>query len=834
MRPPGDGNATSRSDTQTAQRRAAVARVERHRRSPVADIDLLMLAWKSRWLLLLGLLVGLAVGYFHYIQSPAMYRSSARVQIVESSVKNLPVEGLRSGASTSPLGDEALVMKSEGTLKKAAELGQLSATAEFAGMSPTEIAIELSHSEDLVIGPATESTNTNILKVQYDSTSPTTSQRVVQSVIDAYGMHLQEQYRSVGKETVELIQTAREEVLDKLTALENEYQEFKRDSALIYRDGEITSVHRDNADKYLTQQQSLRIQSAQLSSMLEAARKALNENRPAEAVLMALHKASAGETSELSKILGREAIARIKESGEMTLSERMRQEKLLPLQIEREDLANTVGPDHPAMQTLVNRIKVLEQSIDEIARSEEALKQRLEEARSAADGEALEGTPEQEMQRRVRLSVFAIRQQLQAVEQEAELVREAYEREIEAAKEESTAEMKSAQFAREIQRQQDLYDRIVARLDEVNLMSEEAGLKVFPLDVAKPGYQFAPSLPKSLLMGGFLGCLLAGGLALLREMSDRSYHSAREIAAHTNLPVIGHIPELQTQRLVGEDARSKWDSRLYTVFNSKGTKAEAFRAVRTAIYFSNQSGQNQVLQVTSATPGEGKSTIAANLAVSIAQSGKRVLLVDTDFRRPRVHQLFGMQADKGFAWAIEQTEKSGTMTDAAYEEALIKTDLPNLSLMLAGKRPDNPAELLSSSAFAEVLDTLRGKYDMIILDTPPLLAVTDPSNVVSRADGVVMVIRLQKNVKPAVAQATRMLETLEANVLGIVVNGVGSRQAGDYGKQSDREGHDNYGSSYQYGYGYSYGSATDGKYSEYYDDDKPKRSGKAKKAESIG
>ena len=123
---------------------------------------------------------------------------------------------------------------------------------------------------------------------------------------------------------------------------------------------------------------------------------------------------------------------------------------------------------------------------------------------------------------------------------------------------------------------------------------------------------------------------------------------------------------------------------------------------------------------------------------------------------------------------------------------------------------------------------------MIIIDTPPLLAVSDPSNVVRRADAVVMVVRLRKNVKPVVAQAARMLETLEANVLGVVVNGVGSRQARGYGNDSRRGGYYNYGSYYKYGYGYgygySYGTTTNGEYSEYYNEATPGKSRKRSKA----
>src|SRR5690606_1798677 len=121
--------------------------------------------------------------------------------------------------------------------------------------------------------------------------------------------------------------------------------------------------------------------------------------------------------------------------------------------------------------------------------------------------------------------------------------------------------------------------------------------------------------------------------------------------------------------------------------------------------------------------------------------------------------------------------------------------------------------------FDAVLTALRGMYDVIIVDSPPMLAVTDPSTIAPRVDAVLLVVRVRKNVKPLAARAARMLETLEANVIGVVVNGVGSRAARGYGKTADADGYYNRGEAYQYGYGYSYGSNTEGRYNEYYSDD---------------
>jgi capsular exopolysaccharide synthesis family protein len=178
--------------------------------------------------------------------------------------------------------------------------------------------------------------------------------------------------------------------------------------------------------------------------------------------------------------------------------------------------------------------------------------------------------------------------------------------------------------------------------------------------------------------------------------------------------------------------------------------------------------------------------------VSIANSGKQVLLVDADFRRPRIHKLFGLENKTGLACTIAKGD------DVDPLEAIQPTDTPNLFCLTSGKQPDNPGELLTSSAFDRFLDVVRAKYDYVIIDTPPMLVVTDPSTVAARADGVILIIRLSKHSRATASQAAAMLSAVGAKVIGVVVNGFGQSS---YGRQMG------YAAGYradQYGYGYDY------------------------------
>jgi capsular exopolysaccharide synthesis family protein len=306
----------------------------------------------------------------------------------------------------------------------------------------------------------------------------------------------------------------------------------------------------------------------------------------------------------------------------------------------------------------------------------------------------------------------------------------------------------------------------------------------------------SPKLAQSLLLGAAGGLLLGLGLAALAELADKSFRSPAEIRARLGLPIVGHIPPIR----VGLDSEARIDVEPSVVcaIRPKSVEAEAYRGVRTALYFSTHGRGHQVIQVTSPNPGDGKSTLASNLAVSVAQSGKRVLLVDCDFRRPRQHKIFRLaESGPGFTAVIVGESTLGA--------AVRRTVVENLTILPCGTRPANPAELLTSPQFAAIVEQARAEYDFVILDTPPMLAVSDPSVVAPRADGVLLVFRMTNRVRPQAERAREQLAQLGANVLGVVVNGAGRSTDG-----------------YGYGYGYAYGSGYHYEYEytdAYHDDD---------------
>ena len=216
---------------------------------------------------------------------------------------------------------------------------------------------------------------------------------------------------------------------------------------------------------------------------------------------------------------------------------------------------------------------------------------------------------------------------------------------------------------------------------------------------------------RSLVTGIALGALLGLIMITLAEWSDKSFRSPAEIRQRLGLAVIGHIPHIRNLPATNPDVPAELDPVLVTALRPRSTESEAYRGLRTQLYFSTQGRGHQVIQVTSPTPGDGKSTIAGNLAISIAQSGKKTVLIDCDFRKPRIHKMFAVaSSDAGLASVV-----AGVGTIA---EAVIASGVPNLDLLTCGPRPANPAELLTSPQFHDTLTKLRELYEFVIIDTP--------------------------------------------------------------------------------------------------------------------
>ena len=287
-----------------------------------------------------------------------------------------------------------------------------------------------------------------------------------------------------------------------------------------------------------------------------------------------------------------------------------------------------------------------------------------------------------------------------------------------------------------------------------------------------PDHAVVPKTARNIALGLALGVLLGVGLALVREVLDNTVNSRESLEEITGAGLVGNIPL--------DKKRRKQPAISFEAENSG--IAEAFRKLRTNLQFLAVDRPPRVIVLTSSMPSEGKSTTAVNIALALAEAANRVVLVDGDMRRPTVHKYLDLVGPVGFSTVL-----SGATT---LDEALQKTRFPGLTVLTSGTIPPNPSELLGSQAARNLLTELRAQFDYVIVDSTPLLAVTDAAILAAGADGALIMARFGHTKRESLAHAVGSLESVGAALLGAVFTMVPVRGNAtyDYGYLYHSEG----------------------------------------------
>lgn len=390
-----------------------------------------------------------------------------------------------------------------------------------------------------------------------------------------------------------------------------------------------------------------------------------------------------------------------------------------------------------------------------------------------------------------------------------------------------------SRLERERQHKAQMYEFVVQRLQQAQIAEEsEPGYAHILREASVPSVPAGPDVPRHIMYGIVFGVILGVGLAVLRDRLDNRIYKPDQLkeSRYSLLSVIPNMRPLIREdhggrEFVEENGRH-YSTGLTALLNPISTVSEAYRQLRTNIQFSKLDVPVQVIMVTSAGIGEGKSTTAANLAVVMAQAGRRTLLIDCDLRRPQVHRLLGRDCYPGLVQIL--------FNDPNYRIEDAQTEIDNLSVVTAGEvrtvdvggdglaaqEPDqsdegsmvvaNPAELLGSARMRDLLLDLRREFDIIILDTPPVLAATDAALLSINADAGIMVVRAGQSREGEVEHALESLERVGHPVAGTVFNGFDVSMA--YGYKYRYRDYTKYGQYSKYGYyGYRNGKSSGAK-----------------------
>jgi capsular exopolysaccharide synthesis family protein len=723
----------------------------------------MQIAWQRKSLVILGIMLGLVLGLLYYAQKQPTYQSLSQMLIV----KKTPNDSLQLGSAQSHvtymedyMSTQSVLVKSPEIIGRAAKKPNLQDLKSYPNERLDNVIYLIR--ENLAVLRDTRDSQTgqsnNILTLQFRGPEAEECREILVAIMQSYQEFLDETYKTVSDRTLELILDAKKTLTEQLETAEQMHQDFRQKNPFVFFQtsdgGARSNIYVQRLINIEKKRGEVQVQKAEFTQKVNDLRKVYKEQ---------------GESAAQQRI----AMLGVK----LALTEQLASinKDILQLELTKKLLMNRFGKNHPSILEVEDQIQTYR---DKLAKP------------------APNGTTAAEKKVMSLDSVEAVIAALESeISSEDALLKELddmYDQQQKMAREISYSELQDDRLRNKIIQSRLLLEAITKKLAEITLAKDFGGYEARKIAPASFARKVSPNALVVFPISAFAGLLIGLSLAYLAEMSDKSFRTPAEIRRRLGLPVIGHIPfflpdeKAQKQIAAGEPCI---DPMLCTHYASNSVSAEAYRSIRTAIYFNTQGIGHQVIQVTSPNMADGKSTLATNLAVSIAQSGKKTILIDGDCRRPRIHKIFNVPHDTGLASVIAGQSDLAT--------AIRPTAVPNLAVLPCGPRPANPAELLTSPRFKELLDIIRAQYDYVLIDTPPLLVVTDPCVVAPRVDGVLMAIRVTKNGRPFAERAKEILNSLGAHVLGVVVNGLGGNAGGRYGY-----GYDSY--NYGYGYGYTY------------------------------
>ena len=677
------------------------------------------------WLIAIVIVLTLAAGVIYLRQATPYYRATTKLFVAASGGNRI----LGDNSELTPLtsgnrrGTQAEIVVSPLVLRRVADRPDIKAMKSFAGGDNTMAMLRVGL--NVVVG------NDDLMDISFDTQHYGEAAQVANAVADAYIAFSDEYKRNTSAEMLQIIQKEKQKVEDEMAQRLTLLTRFKMES------GGLALASKDKDGKTVLQG-SVTIQ--QLNSFTEAMTKAQIEVIEAKANLEGVINLK-NDPNRL-----RQYVATQRSRGGLVSTNagetRLTQE-LGDLYAARSQMESKLGIEHPRYVATIARIAMLEQELtkydatfvdSQIAMSQEnykAAERRVQELATyiQANGEEAKKLNNQVAQ---------------------------YER-----------------MAGEMEQTRSRLDFLNARIRELGMNQDVRALNVMLVEAAvEPADPFSPNSGKVLKMSLAFGLVLGLCLAMMLELVDDRLRSSDQVASAMNLPILGVIPEVTD--IKGEVAR-------IMEREPNSAQAEAIRGLRTAVLFGMPEGRAKTIMVTSPMPGDGKSTIAACLAESLAQSGQRTILLDADMRKPRVEAIFELSREIGLSSVITGR---GTL-----DSAIQKGPVENLDVIACGPIPPNPAELLNSDAFRKLLATLSERYDQVVIDTPPVLMVTDARVVSAITDVTIMVLLAGKSRQRQANHAKEALLSVGGRILGIVVNAVPNRGRGVYGHE----------------YGYAYG-----------------------------
>lgn len=596
----------------------------------------------------------------------------------------------------------------------------------------------------------------NIIDLSYRSKSPEAATLVVQAVVDAYRDFIRDNHQSASTRIATVIKG---EIENSKTELETKRQELLRleeESGSLGLPKNGPNVHPAVQRVLLLSDQVSEVNSerVRITASLESVRHAVRSGGDLRQHLLTLEP-NVGRSFLMTEL------------GLSPQFAEMASETEKQLRNDRAELAklrNHLGALNPQVIEIQDRIRSAEHAVQQY-RSNVA--QQLNGVQAQELGPMLVNMLEEKL--------------ADAIKKHANLATE-YRREYDNAAALNTRFAKLQMARTEFENLNAWYSGLLEQLNKIDLGQQQGDLQVTV--VGEPAALNAAVSPKLSVI--VLCCLIVGlgagsGIVYVLDLLDDRFRSPDEMRDQIGAPVLAMVRKLDGPN--GSDVES-----LQVLSSPSSVESEAFRTLRTTLAFSSE--EMQRVAVTSSEPGDGKTTVISNLAVSYAQTGKRTLLIDCDLRRPGLSKLFDVRNMPGLTDVLRSDENLDKMCRARIQ----KTLAPSLEIMPCGPKTPDPTEVLSSARFVDVIAWAETHYDQILIDCPPVMAASDAAIIGRVVDGTILVVQPEKNHRRVVLRAAENLTSMAVHLIGIVANRIGEDRTEGY-----------YGFGYGYGYGYGYG-----------------------------
>ncbi len=610
------------------------------------------------------------------------------------------------------------------------------------------------------------------ITIEFRHSDAEDAKKVVEAIVQQYELFIKEKFQDVNSEAASLIVDARLELEGELSELAEKYQKFRSEVPLLATNSTGGNIYMQRYEELAAQLSTLQLAYDEALGRFGTVQDALknitgktpaanleklslidNENAQRLGILIGVERGEAATAAFMAK------------QPERTAGAAIEYQSLLQMKSKLVTMKEDFGNNHPEVKALAN----------EIAATEKFLGEKADNLQVTDEDAQL--TPDDVMIAYIKMlenDLVTMKKRQADIENQMKIAEKQ-------AKELVSFELQNETMVRARDHREALYDSVLERLREINMQGASSAMIHEVLDEPDVGEKVEPKPLIAALISILSAGLIGLGLVAVGELRDATIHDPSELEAILDSKIISHVPTFSKDKESWPDIRAleakkpKVDPMLVVHHFPKSKLSEVFRATRTQLSFAVK-GDHKTIAFTSANEGDGKSTVVANIAVSMAQAGRSVILIDCDLRRPNTFRIFGIETDHhGLSDVIENGEALDSLTTPGPVE--------NLTLLASGHISENPAETLSRREFADLINGLKQKYDYVILDCPPLLPVSDPSIIASLVDSVIFIAKINNSYRPQSKRCLKILEGVGKKIDGIIVNRA-DEAMGSYGYQT--------------------------------------------------